>query len=114
MIVLRVLTVEQAQRGISWTTVVLVGGMLSLSTAMVASGAAAQLADRLVDVVGDAGPHALLLGLFLLTATLGQLISQHGHGADRDPGRAVRGGGDGRGGRARPDGGDRLGGGSRS
>ena len=75
MILLRVLTVEQAQRGISWTTVVLVGGMISLSTAMVASGAAEQLADRLVDIVGDAGPHALLLGLFLLTATLGQLIS---------------------------------------
>ena len=75
MILLGVLTVEQAQRGISWTTVVLVGGMISLSTAMVASGAAEQLADRLVDVVGDAGPHALLLGLFLLTAVLGQLIS---------------------------------------
>ena len=29
----------------------------------------------LVDVVGDAGPHALLLGLFLLTLVLGQLIS---------------------------------------
>ena len=42
---LRVLTVEQAQRGVSWTTVVLVGGMMSLSTAMVATGAAAQLAD---------------------------------------------------------------------
>ena len=26
-------------------------------------------------VVGDAGPYALLLGLFLLTAALGQLIS---------------------------------------
>ena len=75
LILLGVLTVEQAQRGISWTTVVLVGGMISLSTAMVASGAAEQLADRLVDVVGDAGPHALLLGLFLLTAVLGQLIS---------------------------------------
>ena len=75
MILLRVLTVEQAQRGISWTTVVLVGGMISLSTAMVASGAAELLAERLVDVVGDAGPHALLLGLFLLTAALGQLIS---------------------------------------
>ena len=53
----------------------LVGGMISLSTAMVATGAAEQLADRLVDVVGDAGPHALLLGLFVLTAVLGQLIS---------------------------------------
>jgi di/tricarboxylate transporter len=75
LILLGVLTVEQAQRGISWTTVVLVGGMISLSNAMVSSGAATQLADRLVDTVGDAGPHALLLGLFVLTAALGQLIS---------------------------------------
>jgi di/tricarboxylate transporter len=70
-----VLTVDQAYRGIGWTTVILVGGMLSLSTAMVSSGAAQTLADRLVDVVGDAGPHALLLGLVLLTFVLGQLIS---------------------------------------
>jgi di/tricarboxylate transporter len=70
-----VLTVDQAYRGIGWTTVILVGGMLSLSTAMVSSGAAEKLADRLVDVVGDAGPHALLLGLVLLTFVLGQLIS---------------------------------------
>ena len=70
-----VLSMEQAYRAISWTTVILVGGMIPLSTAMVETGAAEQLADRLVDVVGDAGPHALLLGLFLLTAVLGQLIS---------------------------------------
>jgi di/tricarboxylate transporter len=55
--------------------VILVGGMISLSTAMVETGAAGNLADGLVDVVGDAGPHALLLGLFVLTAVLGQLIS---------------------------------------
>jgi di/tricarboxylate transporter len=70
-----VLTIDDAYRGISWSTVILVGGMLSLSTAMVQSGAADTLADGLVDVVGDAGPYALLLGLFLLTAALGQLIS---------------------------------------
>ena len=64
-----------AERGISWTTVILVGGMIALSTAMVESGAAAQLADALVDVVGDHGPHALLLGVVLLTFALGQLIS---------------------------------------
>ena len=39
------------------------------------TGAAARLADGLVDIVGDAGPYALLLGLFVLTAVLGQLIS---------------------------------------
>ena len=75
IVLLRVLTIDEAYRGISWTTVILVGGMISLSTAMVQTGAAAKLADGLVDVVGDAGPHALLLGLFLLTAALGQLIS---------------------------------------
>jgi di/tricarboxylate transporter len=76
LILLGVVTVEQAYRGISWTTVILVGGMISLSTAMAETGAAAQLADRLVDVVGDAGPHMLLLGVFVLTAVLGQLISK--------------------------------------
>jgi len=70
-----VLSIEQAYRGISWTTVILVAGMIPLSTAMIGSGAAEQLADRLVSLVGDAGPHVLLLGLFVLTAVLGQLIS---------------------------------------
>jgi di/tricarboxylate transporter len=75
IVVSGVLTIDQAYRGISWTTVILVGGMIALSTAMVETGAAEKLANGLVDVVGDAGPYALLLGLFVLTATLGQLIS---------------------------------------
>ena len=49
--------------------------MTSLSVAMASTGAASQLADVLVSIVGDAGPYALLLGLFVLTAALGQLIS---------------------------------------
>jgi di/tricarboxylate transporter len=75
LVVTRVLTTEQAFRGISWTTVVLVAGMIPLSTAMTVSGAAGQMADRLVEIVGDAGPTALLVGLFVLTTVLGQLIS---------------------------------------
>jgi di/tricarboxylate transporter len=71
----RILTVEQAYRGIAWTTVILVAGMIPLSTAMVSTGAANTLAERLVDVVGDSGPHALLLGLVLLTFALVQQIS---------------------------------------
>ena len=62
-------------RGISWTTVVLVAGMIPLSTAMRVRARPSTLAERLVDVVGDAGPYALLIGLFVLTAVLGQLIS---------------------------------------
>ena len=75
MVLLRVVTVEQAYRSVNWTTVILVGAMIPLSTAMTQSGAAAQLADGVVSAVGGAGPYALLAGFFLLTAILGQLIS---------------------------------------
>jgi len=75
MVVLGVLTVEKAYRSISWTTVVLIGAMIAVSTAVKDTGAARQIADALVDVVGGAGSYALLSGLFVLTATLGQLIS---------------------------------------
>lgn len=70
-----VLTVEQSYRAVDWTTVILVGAMMPLSAAMEQSGAARLMAEGLVAVVGDAGPYALLAGLFLLTAILGQLIS---------------------------------------
>ena len=75
MVLLGVLRPEQAYRAVNWTTVVLVGAMIPVSTAMVQTGAADLLARQLVAVVGDAGPYALLVGLFVLTAALGQLIS---------------------------------------
>jgi di/tricarboxylate transporter len=75
VVLLGVLTMEQAFRSIAWNTVVLVGGMIALSTAMIETGAAKLLADGLLAMVGDAGPYALLAGLFVLTAVLGQLIS---------------------------------------
>ena len=70
-----IMTVEQSYRAIGWTTVILVGAMMPLSTAMVQTGAAQLLAEHLVALVGDAGPVALLAGLFILTAVMGQLIS---------------------------------------
>jgi di/tricarboxylate transporter len=75
IVVSGVLSIEQAYRGIGWTTVILVAGMIPLSTAMTATGAADRLADGLIDLVGDAGPHALLFGLVVLVLLLGQLIS---------------------------------------
>jgi di/tricarboxylate transporter len=73
IIVSGVLTVDQAYRGIAWTTVILVAGMIPLSTAMTESGAAASLADNIVAAVN--GPYGLLIGLVGLTFVLGQLIS---------------------------------------
>ena len=75
MIVLGLVSVDQAYKAISWTTVILVAAMMPLATAMRETGAAATIAGGLVQAVGAGGPYALLVGLFVLTATLGQLIS---------------------------------------
>lgn len=56
MILLGVLSVEQAYRAINWTTVILVAAMMPLSTAMYQSGAANLLADGLVALIGGGGP----------------------------------------------------------
>jgi di/tricarboxylate transporter len=75
MIVLRVLTVQQAYRRISWTTVLLVAGIIPLSTAIRTSGAGELVAEVLVGAVRDAGPLMLLVALFALTVAFGQMIS---------------------------------------
>jgi di/tricarboxylate transporter len=75
IVVSGVLTIERAYRGVHWTTVILIAGMIPLATAMTRTGAAEDLADRLIDLVGDAGPRALLVGLVVLVFVLGQLIS---------------------------------------
>jgi di/tricarboxylate transporter len=75
LVLLGVVTMEGAYRAVSWNTVVLVGGMIPLSTAMSTTGAADTVADALVDAVGDLGPYALLVGVFVLVAVFGQLIS---------------------------------------
>lgn len=75
LILTGVMSVEQSYRAIDWTTVILVAAMMPLSTAMEETGAARMMAEYLVAMVGDSGPRVLLAGLFILTAVLGQLIS---------------------------------------
>lgn len=75
MILFRVVEPQQAYRAISWQTVVLIGGLIPLSTAIQTSGAADILASALVSAVGGSGPYLLMLALFALTAALGQVIS---------------------------------------
>jgi len=75
IILTRILSVEQSYRAVDWTTVILVGALMPLSTAMVETGAAQLMAEALVGLSGDAGPRVLLASLFVLTAIMGQLIS---------------------------------------
>ncbi|WP_374945487.1 SLC13 family permease [Agreia sp.] len=75
MVLFRVISVGQAHRSISWTTLILVGGMIPLSTAIQVSGAADLVADALARALGSASPYLLLFGVALVTVVLGQLIS---------------------------------------
>lgn len=67
--------VDQVYRAINWTTVILMGAMMPLSTAMQQTGAAELLAGGLVNLLGEASPRMLLAGLFILCAVMGQIIS---------------------------------------
>ncbi len=75
MVLFRVISSGQAYRAVSWQTVILIGGLIPLSTAIEISGAADLIAQRLIAVVGNGHPLLILVALFLLTATLGQFIS---------------------------------------
>jgi len=75
LVLTRTVTVTQAYHSISWTTVILVAGMIPLSTAFMQTGTADLIAGGLLGLIGEAGPHLALLVLCLLTVVLGQLIS---------------------------------------
>lgn len=75
LVLTRTVTVTQAYRSISWTTVVLIAGMIPLSTAFIRTGTADLVAGWMLSLIGNAGPHLALLALCGLTLVLGQLIS---------------------------------------
>jgi di/tricarboxylate transporter len=75
MVLASVVTVPQAYRAVSWQTVVLVGAMIPLSTAIESSGAADRISGVIIDLVGDGHPYLLLVALFVLTGALGQVVS---------------------------------------
>jgi len=75
LVVARVVTPAQAYRAISWQTIVLIGGLIPLSTAIRTSGAAGLLADAVLRLTGSGGTIAVLAVVFVVTALLGQVVS---------------------------------------
>jgi di/tricarboxylate transporter len=75
VLVTGVLTLPQFYRGIDWNTCILVGAMIPAATAMTKTGAAILIGDYVVNALGGAGPHAVLAGIFIVSAGLSQLIS---------------------------------------
>lgn len=70
-----VMTTADAFRAVSWTTIVLIAGMMPLSTAFIGTGAAELIAGYLLNVVGGSSPQLALLAMCVVTVVLGQLIS---------------------------------------
>lgn len=75
MVLTKVVGPRQAYRAISWQIVVLIGALIPLSAAIQSSGGADRIADLIVDAIGPGRPYLLLVALFVLTATLGQMVS---------------------------------------
>ncbi|MBT8080659.1 MAG: SLC13 family permease [Gammaproteobacteria bacterium] len=68
------LNMEQAYRAIDWRAIFLIAGMLPLGTAMQDTGAAAYLATQVMNLLGDSGPWAVIMGLYVLTALSTMII----------------------------------------
>ena len=75
MVLTRVVSVPQLVRGVDWGTCILIGAMIAPAVAMSKTGAAQLLGDGVVRSIGDLGPYAVFIGLFLVTAVLSQFIS---------------------------------------
>lgn len=71
----RCLTMEDAYRAIHWPSLVLIAGMLPLADALDTTGGTRLIVDALLSAVGEASPYVMLSVLFLLTASLGLVLS---------------------------------------
>jgi len=75
MVLSGTLTMDEAYRSIDWKSIFLIAGMLPLGLAMQSTGTAQLLADQIVALVGDWGPLAVMMGIYLITGLVTQVIS---------------------------------------
>jgi len=69
------LTMDEAYQAIDWKSIVLVAGMLPMSTALVKVGWIDLLGAGFVNTLGTLGPIVVMAGLFILTSALTQVLS---------------------------------------
>lgn len=77
LVLTRCLTLDEAYAAIDWKVIFLLAGVLPLGIAMERTGAARLIADDALGWAGELGPVALLAILYLLTATLTELMSNN-------------------------------------
>jgi di/tricarboxylate transporter len=75
MVLTGCLTMDKAYNAIDWKSIVLIAGMLPMSTALSKVGLVDLVAQGIVDTLGGIGPWAIMAGLFLLTSLFTQVLS---------------------------------------
>lgn len=74
MLVLNLISMEEAYRAIEWQPIFLIGGMYSISLAMVQTGAAQQVGQLLLNLVKPFGALGLVAGSHVFTSLLTQFL----------------------------------------
>ena len=69
------LTMDRAYAAIDWKSIVLIAGMLPMSTALDKVGLVNLIASGFVNTLGNISPLAVMIGLFLLTSLFTQVLS---------------------------------------
>jgi di/tricarboxylate transporter len=69
------LTMDDAYEAIDWKSLVLIAGMLPMSTALVNVGLVDLVASGFINSLGSLGPLVVMGGLFLLTSVFTQVLS---------------------------------------
>jgi len=75
MILTGVLNMDEAYDAIEWKSVFLIAGMLPMGIAMQNTGTALFLAEKIVELVGNWGTEAVMMGIFLMTALTTEVMS---------------------------------------
>jgi di/tricarboxylate transporter len=77
MVLGRCITIEEAYKAIDWKVIFLLGGILPLGLAMQQTGTAAWLANTVMKPLIDMGPMVVLACLYLITASLTEVMSNN-------------------------------------
>ena len=69
------INMNQSYRAINWNVVIIIACMLPMGLALQKTGAAKLIANSMVSFLGAMNPRFFLAGVFLITATLSQIMS---------------------------------------
>ncbi len=75
MVLTGCLHMDEAYSAVEWKSVFLIAGMLPMGIAMANTGTAEYLSDQIINLVGDYGPQAIMIGLFVLTTLITEFMS---------------------------------------